>query len=210
MQLYAAAGVVDKGADIHDYPRARIDAISGAVFACIISITIIIATAAAIGGRGPLTSAKEAAEALRPVAARGPTAVRVRPDRRLRAGRRGGAALQRVRDQRGGRGGALDLPPLHRGPAVLGLFTVQVIIGAALALTSINLITLLIGTQVLQGIVTPVILAYILILTNRRSLLGRAANGPLFRVAATVCTVAISAMSLLLLGSTILGFFGIG
>jgi hypothetical protein len=29
-------------------------------------------------------------------------------------------------------------------------------------------------------------------------------------VAATVCTVAISAMSLLLLGSTILGFFGIG
>jgi NRAMP (natural resistance-associated macrophage protein)-like metal ion transporter len=72
MQLYAAAGVVDKGADVDDYPRARIDAISGALFACIISITIIIATAAAIGGRGPLTSAKEAAEALPPVA--GPAA----------------------------------------------------------------------------------------------------------------------------------------
>ena len=42
MQLYAAAGVVDKGADPADYPRARIDAISGAVFACIVSITIII------------------------------------------------------------------------------------------------------------------------------------------------------------------------
>ena len=40
----------------------------------------------------------------------------------------------------------------------------------------------------LQGIVTPVILAYILTLTNRRSLLGKAANGPVFRVAATVCT----------------------
>jgi Mn2+/Fe2+ NRAMP family transporter len=87
---------------------------------------------------------------------------------------------------------------------------VQVIIGAALALTPINLITLLIGTQVLQGIVTPVILAYILILTNRRSLLGKAANGPVFRTAATICVVAISAMSLLLLGSTVLGFFGIG
>ena len=68
MQLYAAAGVVDKGADPADYPRARIDAISGAVFACIVSITIIIATAAAIGGKGPLTSASEAAQALRPVA----------------------------------------------------------------------------------------------------------------------------------------------
>jgi Mn2+/Fe2+ NRAMP family transporter len=92
----------------------------------------------------------------------------------------------------------------------LGLFTVQVIIGAALALTPINLITLLIGTQVLQGIVTPVILIYILILTNRRSVLGPAANGPVFRAAATICTIGISAMSLTLLGTTVLGFFGIG
>ena len=100
MQLYAAAGVVDKGADAADYPRARIDAISGALFACVISITIIIATAAAIGGTGPLTSAKEAAQALRPVAGPGRRmAVRVRPDRGVRAGRRGGPAVQRVRDQ---------------------------------------------------------------------------------------------------------------
>jgi len=92
----------------------------------------------------------------------------------------------------------------------LGLFGVQVLIGAALALTHINLITLLIGTQVLQGIVTPVILVFILILTNRRSVLGNAANKPVFKVVATVCVAGISAMSLLLLGTTVLGFFGIG
>ena len=62
----------------------------------------------------------------------------------------------------------------------------------------------------LQGIVTPVILAYILILTNRRTVLGTAANGPAFRVAATLCVAAISAMSVLLLGFTVLGWFGIG
>jgi Mn2+/Fe2+ NRAMP family transporter len=211
MQLYAAAGVVDKGADAADYPRARIDAISGAIFACIISITIIIATAAAIGGRGPLTSAKEAAEALRPVAGAGAELL-------FAFGLIGASAL------------AGAVVPLSSAYAIseavgversisrrftearlfLGLFTVQVIIGAALALTPINLITLLIGTQVLQGIVTPVVLAYILILTNRRSVLGRAANGPVFRAAATICVVAISAMSMLLLGSTVLGFFGIG
>ncbi|MER5452442.1 divalent metal cation transporter [Streptomyces sp. NPDC002766] len=43
-------------------------AILGAVFACVISLTIIIATAAAIGGTGPLNSAAQAAEALKPVA----------------------------------------------------------------------------------------------------------------------------------------------
>src|SRR5262249_43294953 len=79
MQLYAAAGVVDQGADkgagAADSPRARIDAISGAVFACFVSVTIIIATAAAIGGTGPLTSAAEGAQALRPVAGAGAEAL---------------------------------------------------------------------------------------------------------------------------------------
>jgi Mn2+/Fe2+ NRAMP family transporter len=211
MQLYAAAGVVDKGADRDDYPRARIDAISGALFACIVSITIIIATAAAIGGTGPLTSASEAAQALKPVAGAGAEAL-------FAIGLIGASAL------------AGAVVPLSSSYAIseavgversvsrrfaearlfLGLFTVQVIIGASLALTHINLISLLIGTQVLQGIVTPVILIYILILTNRRSVLGKAANKPWFRVVAGICVVGISAMSLLLLGSTILGFFGIG
>src|SRR5947209_728611 len=68
MQLYAAAGVVDRGAAPDDYRSTRLDAISGALFACVISITIIIATGATIGGQGPLDSAKQAAEALRPVA----------------------------------------------------------------------------------------------------------------------------------------------
>jgi Mn2+/Fe2+ NRAMP family transporter len=210
MQLYAAAGVVDKGADKADYPRARIDAISGAVFACVVSITIIIATAAAIGGRGPLTSASEAAKALRPVAGAGAEYL-------FALGLIGASAL------------AGAVVPLSSAYAIseavgversvsrrftearlfLGLFTVQVIIGASLALTHINLISLLIGTQVLQGIVTPVILVYIVILTNKRSLLGKAANGPVFRVVTTICVAGVSAMSLLLLGSTILGFFGI-
>ena len=92
----------------------------------------------------------------------------------------------------------------------LGLFTVQVIIGASLALTNINLIRLLIGTQVLQGIVTPVILVYILILANRRSVLGDAANGRVFRVVAGICVIGISVMSILLLGQTVLGLFGVG
>jgi Mn2+/Fe2+ NRAMP family transporter len=211
MQLYAAAGVVDKGADAADYPRARIDAISGAVFACVVSVTIIIATAAVIGGRGPLTSAAEAARALRPVAGAGAEDL-------FALGLIGASAL------------AGAVVPLSSAYAIseavgversvsrrftearlfLGLFTVQVLIGASLALTRLNLITLLIGTQVLQGIVTPVILVYILILTSRRSVLGKAANGPVFRVVTGVCVAGVSAMSLLLLGSTVLGFFGIG
>lgn len=94
-------------------------------------------------------------------------------------------------------------------PLFLGLFTFQVALGAAVALTPVNLIALLIGTQVLQGIITPVILGYILILANRRDLLGDAANKPALRVTATIAVSGISVMSLLLLGQTILSWLGI-
>jgi Mn2+/Fe2+ NRAMP family transporter len=91
----------------------------------------------------------------------------------------------------------------------LGLFTAQVILGAAIALTPVNLIKLLIGTQVLQGVVAPIVLTYILILTNRRSVLGPAANGPLLRIAATIAVTAVAGMSLLLLGQTLLSWLGL-
>lgn len=71
MQFYAAAGVVDRGARPEDYRLIRADAVIGAVFACVISLTIITATASAIGGTGPLTSAAQAAKALEPVAGQG-------------------------------------------------------------------------------------------------------------------------------------------
>ena len=63
-------------------------------------------------------------------------------------------------------------------PLFLSLFTAQIVVGAAVALTPVNLIRPLIGTQVLQGLLTQVVLVFILLLANRQSVLGRAANGP--------------------------------
>ena len=140
---------------------------------------IIIATAAAIGGSGPLTSAKQAAEALRPVAGAGAQVL-------FALGLLGASALA---------GAVVPLSTAYaiseavgversvsrqfrEAPLFLGLFTAQVVIGAAVALTPVNLIRLLIGTQVLQGIITPVVLSFILILANRPAVLGDAVNGP--------------------------------
>jgi Mn2+/Fe2+ NRAMP family transporter len=95
-------------------------------------------------------------------------------------------------------------------PLFLGLFTGQVVVGAAVALAGGNLINLLIRTQILNGIITPVILIFVLTLANRRSLLGDAANGPIFRVVATICVVGISLMSAIVVVQSILPWFGIG
>jgi hypothetical protein len=52
-------------------------------------------------------------------------------------------------------------------------------------------------------------LTYILILANRREVLGAAVNKPVFRIVATIAVAAISANPLLLLGQTVLGLIGL-
>ena len=175
------------------------------MFACVISITIIIATGATIGGIGPLDSAEQAAEALRPVAGSGATLL-------FAFGLLGASALAGAVVPLSSSYAISEAVGVERSvsrtfrqaPLFLGLFTFQVFLGAAVALTPVNLIQLLIGTQVLQGVVAPIVLVYILILTNRRSVLGPAANSRAFRVAATIAVAAVAGMSLLLLAQTLL------
>ena len=51
-----------------EYRFQRVDAITGAILAAFVAMSIIVATGATIGGTGPLTSATTAAEGLKPVA----------------------------------------------------------------------------------------------------------------------------------------------
>ncbi|GAA2115635.1 hypothetical protein GCM10009759_60690 [Kitasatospora saccharophila] len=94
-------------------------------------------------------------------------------------------------------------------PLFLGVFTAQIALGAVVALTPVDVIRLLIGTQVLQGLISPVVLVYLLVLTNWRSLLGAAANGPRYRIAATAVVIGVALMSTVLLVQTVLGWFGL-
>ncbi|MEZ0065564.1 Mn2+/Fe2+ NRAMP family transporter [Streptacidiphilus sp. MAP12-20] len=211
MQFYAAAGVVDRGTRAEDYPLIRADAIIGAVFACVISLTIIIATASAIGGTGPLSSAADAAKALQPVA--GQSAELLFAIGLIGASALAGAVVPLSASYAIGEAAGVERSvsrSFRDAPFFLSLFTAQIALGAAVALTPIDVIQLLIGTQVLQGLITPIVLVYLLILTNRRSLLGAAANGPKFRIAATIVVVGVAAMSTILLVQTVLSWFGLG
>jgi Mn2+/Fe2+ NRAMP family transporter len=80
------------------------------------------------------------------------------------------------------------------------------VIGAAVALMPGNLVQLVINAQVLNGFITPVLLTYILILANRRSVLGDAANRPVFRVVATVSVAVVGVLSLVVLAQTVAGW----
>jgi len=61
---------------------------------------------------------------------------------------------------------------------------------------------------VLEGVITPMTLILILVLANRRSLLGSAANGPLARTLGGVCIVAVAVVASVYVLLTVLGWFG--
>jgi Mn2+/Fe2+ NRAMP family transporter len=210
MQFYIASAVADRGLGPADYRNTRLDTVTGAIFADLVSMFIIIATAAAVTTRAPLDDAAQAADALSPVAGRFAAQL-------FAIGLLGASAL------------AAAVVPLSTSYAVgeaigtessvsrrfgeaklfLGLFTVQILIGSSLALAPGNLIKLLLNAQILNGIITPVLLGFILALANRRSLLGDAANGRIFRVVATVTVGLVAVMAVLAAATEVMGWVGL-
>jgi NRAMP (natural resistance-associated macrophage protein)-like metal ion transporter len=196
MQFYVASAVVDKKIGPKDYPAERLDTVNGAILSNVVSMFIIIATAAAIGGTGALSSARDAAKALEPaVGSAAPVlfgvgllgasllAAMVVPLSSAYAIAEGLGVERSVSSS------------FRRAPVFYGLFTLQLVVGAGIALAPGNLISLVVNTQVLNGLITPVLLVFVLVLANRRSILGAAANKPLFRVAATVSVVAVGVLA---------------
>ena len=98
----------------------------------------------------------------------------------------------------------------REAPLFLGLFTGLVAVGAGIALAPGNLISLLINTQVINGLITPIILTFILVLANRRSVLGAAANGRKLKVLATACVTVVAVLAAVVLVQTVLGWFDVG
>ena len=78
-------------------------------------------------------------------------------------------------------------------------------VGAGIALAPGNLVSLVVNAQVLNGIVTPLLLTYVLILANRRSVLGSAVNGRRFNVVATISVAVVGALSFVVLVQTVAG-----
>jgi Mn2+/Fe2+ NRAMP family transporter len=206
MQFYVASAVVDKGIKPSEYGSERIDTVSGAIWSDIISIFIIIATAAAIGGSGPLQSARQAAEALKPAvgaAAPGLFAFGLLGASLLAASVVPLSTSYAIADAVGAPRSVSDR--FRDAPLFYGIFTLQILVGAGIALAPGNLVSLVVNAQVLNGIITPLLLTYVLILANRSTVLGDAKNGPIFKVVATICVAVVGFLSFVVLVQTVFG-----
>jgi NRAMP (natural resistance-associated macrophage protein)-like metal ion transporter len=207
MQFYVASAVVDKGVTPSTYRGERVDTVNGAILSDLVSIFIIIATAAAIGGTGPLHSVSQAAAALRPVA--GAEASQLFAFGLLGASLLAATVVPLSTAYAVAETAGVERSlsrKLREAPFFYGIYTVQLVIGAIIALLPGNLVALVINAQVLNGFITPVLLTYILILANRRAVLGNAANGPVFRAVASACVAVVAVLSSAVLVETVSGW----
>jgi len=73
-----------------------------------------------------------------------------------------------------------------------------VAVGAAIAsVPNLPLIRVLLVTQVINGLLLPVVLFAVLRLVNDREVMGRYVNGPLYNIAAWLTAILVTILSLL-------------
>lgn len=207
IQVYEQSSVVEKGVTPTDYKYARFDAIFGVVFSDIISVFIIVATAATLYAQGNNTigSAAEAAKALEPVAGQSASllfAVGLFGASMLAAGVLPLATAYSITESLGfEKGVSLTF---REAPVFMWLFTALIIMGALVAMIpGLPLFAVLIAVQVLNGILLPIILMFVVRLASNKEIMGRYAIGPVYKTFAWTTVTLITIAVALMLGTMI-------
>jgi NRAMP (natural resistance-associated macrophage protein)-like metal ion transporter len=203
MQFYLQASIVEKGVTAKQYRASRWDVILGCVFTDIVAWFIIVACAATLyaNGRHNIADASDAAQALRPLA--GEYAYLLFAGGLFNASLFAASILPistayAVCEGMGFESG-LD-KKFHEAPVFYWLYTVLIVLGAAVVLIPrLPLVYVSVLSQVVNGIVLPFVLVFMLLLTNDRELMGEHVNGRGFNIVAWTTVFVVIAMALLMI-----------
>lgn len=208
MQFLVQSNIVDKGTSVREWALARWDVIVGAVVANVIACFIIITTATVLHPAGiEITGAGEAARALAPLAghyAEALFAIGLLSASVLAAAVLPLTASYAICEAFGWESG-LDRS-WSEAPLFNGLYTFVILTGAAVILVpGLNLITIMLASQVINGMLLPFLLIFMMVIINDRKIMGRYVNGRIGNTFAWGTIVIVITLTALLLGMTLLG-----
>ena len=206
MQVYVQSSVVEKGVTPEDYGRTKLDVWIGTVLAILVVFFIVVSTAATLHKHGlHIESAGDAARALEPFA--GPYAEKLFAiglfgASMLAAGVLPLATAYSISEALGFEKGVSR--SFREAPIFLGVFTFLIAVGAAIAvIPGLPLIRVLLVTQVINGLLLPIILFAILKLVNDRDLMGAHVNSRPYNLGAWLTAIIITLLSLLFIVVTL-------
>jgi NRAMP (natural resistance-associated macrophage protein)-like metal ion transporter len=200
MQFYLQASIVEKGITVRQYRGSWWDVVLGCVFTDIVAWFIIVACAATLyaNGHHDISSGADAAQALRPLA--GEYAYLLFAAGLFNASLFAASILPistayAVCEGLGLESG-LD-KKFHEAPVFYWLYTLLIVAGAGvLLIPRLPLVYVLVLSQVVNGIVLPIVLVFMLLLTNDRELMGEHANTPGFNAVAWITVVVVIALTI--------------
>jgi NRAMP (natural resistance-associated macrophage protein)-like metal ion transporter len=205
--FYLQAGFVEKKVGPRQYPQARLDVLFGSVSCMIIVFFIIVCTAATLHASGltNITDAAEAAIALRPLA--GKWAALMFAFGLLNASLFAATILPlstaHVICEGLGFEAGLD-HKFREAPAFYWLYTILILVGGGIVLLpNAPLWKIFIFSQVGNGVWLPIVVIFILLLINRKDLMGEHTNTLLFNIVAWVTAIAMIALTLVLVVQSI-------
>jgi Mn2+/Fe2+ NRAMP family transporter len=207
MQFYLQAAIVEKGVSKRDYRLAKWDVIVGCIITDVVAFFIVVACAATIhkAGLGALEDPAEAAVALRPFAGQFASflfGVGLVNASVLSAAILPLATAYNVCEGLGFESGVDK--SFREARVFYTLYTALIGVGAATVLIpGIPLLKVILLSQVANGILLPFVLVFMLILVNRRDLMGSMCNRRAGNLIAGTLTVVMIILTLLLLGQTI-------
>ncbi len=208
MQFLLQSNIVDKGTTVREWTLARWDVIIGAIAANLIACAIIITTGTILYPAGiEIAGAEDAARALAPLA--GPYAEMLFSIGLLSASLLAAAVLPltsayAICEAFGWESG-LDRS-WSEAPVFNGLYTFVIVASAAIILLpGLNLIAIMLISQVVNGILLPFLLIFMMVIVNDRSIMGRHTNSRLNNMLAWGTIVIVIALTVVLMGMTVLG-----
>jgi NRAMP (natural resistance-associated macrophage protein)-like metal ion transporter len=205
--FYLQAGFVEKKVSPRQYPQARLDVLLGSISCMVIVFFIIVCTAATLHASGMtnITDAAEAAKALVPLA--GKWAGLMFALGLLNASLFAASILPLSTAHVICEGLGFEAGIDHKfreAPAFYWLYTILILVGGGIVLIpNVPLWKIFILSQVGNGVWLPVVVIFILLLINRKDLMGEYTNTFLFNIVAWIIAVFMIILTFVLVGQAI-------
>ncbi|HNQ02890.1 MAG TPA: Nramp family divalent metal transporter [Syntrophales bacterium] len=210
MQFYQQSSIVEKEIHVKNYRYVWWDVLSGCVFAVMVVFFIMVACSATLHANGiPVKTAEDAAVALAPLAGRHASilfAIGLANASLFAASILPLSTAYSICEGMGWEAGVNK--DFREAPQFMGLYTGLIVLGAALILIpGAPLIWIMLVSQVINGILLPFVLIFILLLVNNRELMGSRVNGRLYNGFSWLTVLILIVLTLILLVMTVRDMF---
>lgn len=207
MQFYLQAAIVEKGVTIKEYAESRLEVIVGCVLTSVIAFFIIVACAGAYRGHPTdITDTRQAAQALKPF---GPYTFLLFSAGLLNASVFAACILPLSTAYSVCEGLGFESGVNKRwdeAPIFYWLYTLLIVGGAGVVIMpKFPLVQMILLSQVLNGMLLPFVLIFMLILVNKQHLMREWKNPPAYNAVAWLTVVIVIGMTLALTGVSIRG-----